>query len=129
MLTSNSSADVLPGTSLTDALKVLVRDKATQGIVLLGEIGGEAEMEAAAFLTEWRRTVGDEGWKPVVGMVTGRTAPMGKTMGHAGAVAGEVSTSSSYFGNLFVRRELMHSLLSKEGNTDSVHCLGCFRRG
>lgn len=81
--------DILRGTSLTDALKILVRDEATEGIVVLGEIGGEAEMEAAAFLSQWRKEVAKEEWKPVVGMVTGRTAPKGRTMGHAGAVSGE----------------------------------------
>lgn len=76
---------MLPGTSLVDALRVLVDEPRTQGIVVLGEIGGEAEMEAAAFLKDWRQQGGK---KPVIGMVTGRTAPKGRTMGHAGAVAG-----------------------------------------
>lgn len=73
---------MLPGTSLKDALALLLAHPATTGIALLGEIGGEAEMEAAEFLGRWRGA-----FKPVVGMVTGRTAPKGRTMGHAGAVA------------------------------------------
>lgn len=76
---------MLPGTSLLDALRVLVDEPRTKGIVLLGEIGGEAELEAAAFLSDWKQKGGR---KPVVAMVTGRTAPEGRTMGHAGAVAG-----------------------------------------
>ena len=75
---------MLPGTSLRDGLEVLLQDEATKGIVLLGEIGGEAEMEAADLLLQWRKRPGG-GDKPVVGMVTGRTAPKGRTMGHAGA--------------------------------------------
>ena len=55
--------DMLPGTSLVDALRVLVDEPRTQGIVVLGEIGGEAEMEAAAFLKEWRQQGGK---KPVI---------------------------------------------------------------
>lgn len=79
--------DMLPGTSLREGLEALLRDKATKGIVLLGEIGGEAEIEAAEFLKEWDREAMRKGGKtkPVVGMITGRTAPKGRVMGHAGA--------------------------------------------
>lgn len=79
---------MLPGTSLKEGLSVLLGDENTKGVVLLGEIGGEAELEAAACLREWRAARPEEDWKPVVAMVTGRTAPRGKMMGHAGAVAG-----------------------------------------
>lgn len=79
--------DMLPGTSLREGLEALLRDEGTKGIVLLGEIGGEAEIEAAAFLQEWDRNVVRMGGrrKPVVGMITGKTAPRGKVMGHVGA--------------------------------------------
>lgn len=81
--------DMLPGTTLRDGLEALLRDEATKGIVLLGEIGGEAEMEAADFLDRWYDEEAREGRevkrKPVVGMITGRTAPRGRVMGHAGA--------------------------------------------
>lgn len=80
--------DMLPGTSLKEGLSVLLSDENTEGVVLLGEIGGEAELEAAAYLSEWRAARPEEEWNPVVAMVTGRTAPRGKTMGHAGAIAG-----------------------------------------
>lgn len=78
---------MLPGTSLREGLEALLRDEGTKGIVLLGEIGEEAEIEAAAFLQEWDRNVVRMGGrrKPVVGMITGKTAPRGKVMGHAGA--------------------------------------------
>lgn len=78
---------MLPGTSLREGLEALLRDDGTKGIVVLGEIGGEAEIEAAAFLQRWDTEVVAKGGrkKPVVGMVTGRTAPRGRVMGHAGA--------------------------------------------
>ena len=79
--------DMLPGTTLLDAVKVLLKDPHTRGIILIGEIGGDSEIEVASFLSEQRqRNKGN--MKPVVGMVTGRTAPKGRTMGHAGAIAG-----------------------------------------
>lgn len=76
--------DMLPGTSLREGLEALLTDQATKGVVLLGEIGGEAEMEAADFLSKWNAAPGIRR-KPVVGMITGRTAPRGRVMGHAGA--------------------------------------------
>ncbi|KAL9047782.1 MAG: hypothetical protein Q9206_006473, partial [Seirophora lacunosa] len=85
--------DMLPGTSLRDGLEALLRDEGTKGIVLLGEIGGEAEIEAADFLQGWNAGVGLAERKPVVGMVTGITAPRGRVMGHAGAVAGGSPTA------------------------------------
>ncbi|CAF9915535.1 hypothetical protein IMSHALPRED_002634 [Imshaugia aleurites] len=87
--------DMLPGTSLREGLEALLRDEGTKGIVLLGEIGGEAEMEAAGFLSMWNEELGRSGGrrKPVVGMITGRTAPRGRVMGHAGAVAGSSATA------------------------------------
>ena len=75
---------MLPGTSLREGLEALLRDQGTKGIVILGEIGGEAEMEAADFLSRWNAGPGRKR-KPVVGMITGRTAPKGRVMGHAGA--------------------------------------------
>ncbi|KAK5209496.1 hypothetical protein LTR41_005032 [Exophiala xenobiotica] len=82
--------DLLPGTSLLDAVTAMIADPATKGIVLLGEIGGDAEIRAAALLKQYREGEINAGRtpKPVVGMVTGRTAPKGRTMGHAGAIAG-----------------------------------------
>ncbi|KAL9628621.1 MAG: hypothetical protein Q9204_005775, partial [Flavoplaca sp. TL-2023a] len=83
--------EMLPATNLREILKALLRDEATKGI-----IGGEAEIEAAEFLKEWDREAVRKGGKrkPVVGMITGRTAPKGRVMGHAGAVADGIPTAS-----------------------------------
>jgi succinyl-CoA synthetase alpha subunit len=71
--------DPIPGTTFIDALKLFQDDPETKQIVLVGEIGGTAEEEAAAYI---RKSV----TKPVYAYVAGRTAPEGKRMGHAGAI-------------------------------------------
>ncbi|TXC07355.1 hypothetical protein FocTR4_00003329, partial [Fusarium oxysporum f. sp. cubense] len=76
--------DMLPGTTLADGLKLFFNHDETKGIVVIGEIGGEAELEAAELIREHRRTFPKP--KPVIAMVAGRTAPEGKAMGHAGAI-------------------------------------------
>ncbi|MDR3423634.1 MAG: succinate--CoA ligase subunit alpha [Alphaproteobacteria bacterium] len=72
--------DPICGTSFIDCLDMFLSDDETQGIMLIGEIGGSAEEEAAAFYKAARRK------KPVVGFVAGVTAPAGRRMGHAGAI-------------------------------------------
>ena len=67
------------GSSFVDLLQRFEDDRATQGILLIGEIGGSAEEDAAAFIAQ-RVT------KPVAAFIAGRTAPPGKRLGHAGAM-------------------------------------------
>ena len=71
--------DAVIGTSFTDAIRLFNDDPETHGIVMIGEIGGTAEEEAAAYIAEQVK-------KPVVAFVAGRTAPPGRRMGHAGAI-------------------------------------------
>ena len=71
--------DPLIGTSFVDVLKLFEEDSLTEAVVLIGEIGGTTEQEAASYICQSFR-------KPIVGFVAGRTAPPGRRMGHAGAI-------------------------------------------
>jgi succinyl-CoA synthetase alpha subunit len=71
--------DPLIGTSFIDALSLFAADPATEAVVMIGEIGGNAEQEAAAYIAAHFK-------KPVVGFIAGQTAPPGRRMGHAGAI-------------------------------------------
>ena len=73
--------DPIVGTSTLDAVKLMMGDKETEAIVIIGEIGGNMETEAA----EWIKQNGN---KPVIGFIAGQTAPKGRRMGHAGAIIG-----------------------------------------
>lgn len=74
--------DPIIGTSTKEAVQLLMADDETDGIVMIGEIGGQYEAEAA----RWIQSEGNP--KPVVGFIAGKTAPKGKRMGHAGAIIG-----------------------------------------
>ncbi len=73
--------DPIIGTTTKEAIELLMNDPETEGIVMIGEIGGQLEAEAA-------RWIKANGTKPVVGFIAGQTAPKGRTMGHAGAIVG-----------------------------------------
>lgn len=73
--------DPIVGTTTKEAVELLMNDPDTDGIVMIGEIGGSMEADAARWIKE-------HGTKPVVGFIAGKTAPKGRTMGHAGAIIG-----------------------------------------
>ena len=98
--------DPIIGTTHIDALAAFEADPETEAIVMIGEIGGDAEERAAAYIK-------DHVTKPVVGYVAGFTAPEGKTMGHAGAI---VSGSS---GTAAAKKEALEAVGVKVGKTPS----------
>ena len=74
--------DPIIGTTTKEAVELLINDSETECVVMIGEIGGQLEADAA----EWYKASGSK--KPIVGFIAGETAPAGRTMGHAGAIVG-----------------------------------------
>ena len=74
--------DPIIGTTTKEAVEMLINDPETQAVVMIGEIGGQLEADAA----QWYKASGSK--KPVIGFIVGETAPAGRTMGHAGAIVG-----------------------------------------
>ncbi len=99
--------DPIIGTTHIDCLEAFEKDPETDAIVMIGEIGGDAEERAAAYIKEHVT-------KPVVGYVAGFTAPEGKTMGHAGAiVSGSAGTAAA-------KQEALEAAGVKVGKTPSA---------
>ncbi len=73
--------DPIPGTTIKEAVELFMADPETEGIIMIGEIGGNMETDAGYWIKE-------HGTKPVVSFIAGATAPKGRTMGHAGAIVG-----------------------------------------
>ncbi len=80
--------DPIIGTSTMEAVQLFMDDPGTEGIIMIGEIGGSMESDAAY----WIR---DNGTKPVVGFIAGQTAPKGRRMGHAGAIIGDAGDTAA----------------------------------
>lgn len=74
--------DPIIGTTTKEAVELLINDEETEAVVMIGEIGGQLEADAA----QWYKASGSK--KPIVGFIAGETAPAGRTMGHAGAIVG-----------------------------------------
>jgi len=74
--------DPIIGTTTKEAVELLINDQETEAVVMIGEIGGQLEADAA----NWYKASGSK--KPVIGFIAGETAPAGRTMGHAGAIVG-----------------------------------------
>lgn len=103
--------DPIPGSTFIDILAMFEKDDATDAIVMVGEIGGNAEEEAAAFIKS-------NVTKPVVGYIAGVTAPAGKRMGHAGAIiAGGKGTAEDKFAALNAAGVHTVKSLAEIGNT------------
>lgn len=89
--------DIIAGTNIVDGLKVFETDDETHGIIIVGEVGGRAEEDAAEWIKDYHKRLGSKA-KPIAALVGGKTAPVGRIMGHAGAWAarGEHNAEEKY---------------------------------
>lgn len=78
--------DMMPGTTMEEALQVLIEHDQTEAIILIGEIGGNSEFRTADAIREYYLDASTKTKKPIIAIISGRTAPEGRVMGHAGAL-------------------------------------------
>ena len=98
--------DPIKGSEHIDILEMFLADPETHSIIMIGEIGGSAEEEAAQFLADERKA---GRWKPIAGFIAGRTAPPGRRMGHAGAIVSAFGESAQE--KVDIIRELGHTIV------------------
>ena len=98
-------------TTTKDAVELFMNDDDTDGIIMIGEIGGQLEADAA-------RWIKDNGTKPVVGFIAGKTAPAGRTMGHAGAIVGGIDDTAD--AKMQILRECGISVAESPANIGSL---------
>lgn len=108
--------DPVPGTTTKEAIELLMNDPETKGIVMIGEIGGTMEAEAAYWIKE-------HGTKPVVAFIAGATAPKGRTMGHAGAIVGGKADTAEAKKPFYVNAVSMSLILQRTLAQKWPNCL------
>ncbi|RMZ92419.1 hypothetical protein DV736_g323, partial [Chaetothyriales sp. CBS 134916] len=125
--------DILAGTNFTEAFQVLVDDPNTEGIIIIGELGGRAELEAAEWIKDYRARTPNP--KPFMAVIGGVTAPPGRIMGHAGAWCAPGEATAAEKIRLFEKADIevvdhpeklgerMKELLSRQGNGSSKTAL------
>ena len=104
--------DPIIGTTTKEAVELLINDPETEAVVMIGEIGGQLEADAA----KWYKESGSK--KPIIGFIAGETAPAGRTMGHAGAIVAPDGTGSAENKEKVLREAGSHIAKSTEGIVD-----------
>ena len=104
--------DPIIGTTTKDAVELFIHDPETEAIVMIGEIGGQLEAEAAQYV----KATGNK--KPVIGFIAGETAPAGRTMGHAGAIVGGADPRHGWHGPMGVLN--LHVVRARSLRTNAI---------